>query len=31
MIDKKGDTAFATTLEQQNANIAIAQKNGVFG
>jgi UPF0755 protein len=30
VIDKKGDTAFATTLEQQNANIALAKKNGAF-
>jgi UPF0755 protein len=30
VIDKKGDTAFATTLEQQNANIAIAKQNGAF-
>ena len=29
VIDKKGDTAFATTLQQQNNNIAIARKNGV--
>ncbi len=29
VIDKKGDTAFATTLQQQNANIAIARANGV--
>jgi UPF0755 protein len=29
VIDKKGDTAFATTLAGQNANIAIAHKNGV--
>jgi len=30
VIDKKGDTAFATTLEQQNANIAQAKANGAF-
>ena len=30
VIDKKGDTAFATTLQQQNANIAIAKANGAF-
>ena len=30
VIDKKGDTAFATTLEQQNANIALAKRNGAF-
>jgi len=30
VIDKRGDTAFATTLEQQNANIAIAKQNGAF-
>ena len=30
VIDKKGNTAFATTLEQQNANIAIAKQNGAF-
>jgi UPF0755 protein len=30
VIDKKGDTAFASTLEQQNANIAIAKANGAF-
>jgi len=30
VIDKKGDTAFATTLEQQNANIAQAKRNGAF-
>jgi len=30
VIDKKGDTAFATTLEQQNANIAQAKLNGAF-
>jgi peptidoglycan lytic transglycosylase G len=30
VIDKKGDTAFATTLEEQNANIAIAKQNGAF-
>jgi UPF0755 protein len=30
VIDKKGNTAFATTLEQQNANIAIAHNNGAF-
>jgi len=28
VIDKKGDTAFATTLQQQDANIALAKKNG---
>ncbi|HEV7524662.1 MAG TPA: endolytic transglycosylase MltG [Acidimicrobiia bacterium] len=30
VIDKKGDTAFATTLEQQNANIALAKRNGAL-
>jgi len=30
VIDKKGDTAFATTLQQQNANIAQAKANGAF-
>jgi UPF0755 protein len=30
VIDKKGDTAFATTLQQQDANIALAKKNGAF-
>jgi len=30
VIDKQGHTAFASTLEQQNANIAIARQNGVF-
>jgi UPF0755 protein len=30
VIDKKGDTAFATTLQQQEANIALAKKNGAF-
>jgi UPF0755 protein len=30
VIDKKGDTAFATTPEEQNANIAIAKRNGAF-
>jgi UPF0755 protein len=30
VIDKKGDTAFATTLEQHNANIAQAKLNGAF-
>jgi UPF0755 protein len=30
VIDKKGNTAFATTAEQQNANIAIAKANGAF-
>jgi UPF0755 protein len=30
VIDKKGNTAFATTLEQQNANIALAKANGAF-
>jgi UPF0755 protein len=29
-IDKAGHTAFASTLQQQNANIAIAKKNGAF-
>jgi UPF0755 protein len=29
-IDKAGHTAFATNLQQQNANIAIAKKNGAF-
>jgi UPF0755 protein len=29
-IDKAGHTAFAETLQQQNANIAIAKKNGAF-
>jgi UPF0755 protein len=29
-IDKQGHTAFATTLAQHNANIAIAKKNGVL-
>ena len=30
VIDKQGHTAFATTLEQQNANIAQAKLNGAF-
>jgi UPF0755 protein len=30
VIDKKGNTAFAITPEQQNANIAIAKANGAF-
>ncbi len=30
VIDKLGHTAFATTLQQQNANIALAKKNGAF-
>jgi UPF0755 protein len=30
VIDKQGHTAFATTLEQQNANIALAKRNGAF-
>jgi UPF0755 protein len=30
VIDKKGNTAFATTLQQQNANIAIAKQNGAL-
>jgi UPF0755 protein len=30
VIDKKGNTAFATTLEQQNANIVQAKLNGAF-
>jgi UPF0755 protein len=30
VIDKKGDTAFAATLQQQDANIALAKKNGAF-
>jgi UPF0755 protein len=29
-IDKAGHTAYATTLQQQNANIAIAKSNGAF-
>ncbi len=29
-IDKAGHTAFAATLQQQNANIALAKKNGAF-
>jgi UPF0755 protein len=29
-IDKAGHTAFATTLQQQDANIAIAKKNGAL-
>lgn len=30
VIDKKGDTAFAATLDEHNANIAIAKQNGAF-
>lgn len=30
VIDKKGHTAFAATLQQQNANIAIAKQNGAL-
>lgn len=30
VIDKLGNTAFATTLQQQNTNIALAKKNGAF-
>jgi UPF0755 protein len=28
VIDKQGHTAFATTLQEQEANIALAKKNG---
>ena len=30
VVDKQGHTAFASTLEQQNQNIAIARRNGVL-
>jgi cell division protein YceG involved in septum cleavage len=30
VIDKRGHTAFATTLQEQNANIALAKRNGAF-
>jgi UPF0755 protein len=30
VIDKQGHTAFATTLNEQNANIALAKRNGAF-
>ncbi len=30
VIDKKGNTKFATTLQEQNANIALAKLNGAF-